>query len=93
MQEATRTEQRYFYVQVSFIISTKSSIDRTNLNVYKFGVDTCRGNTPFCSEECRQEQIETDEAKERPWNMSRTLRKADVPKKSGSVRTGALVVA
>ncbi|XP_052191893.1 FCS-Like Zinc finger 2 [Diospyros lotus] len=24
-----------------------------------------RGNTPFCSQECRQEQIEIDEAKER----------------------------
>ncbi|THG03724.1 FCS-Like Zinc finger 3-like [Camellia sinensis] len=31
-----------------------------------------RGNTPFCSQECRQEQIEKDEAKEkkRTWKLS-----------------------
>uniref|UniRef100_A0A7C9DRX2 FLZ-type domain-containing protein n=1 Tax=Opuntia streptacantha TaxID=393608 RepID=A0A7C9DRX2_OPUST len=56
-----------------------------------------RGNTPFCSEECREEQIEMDEAKEKPWNISRSLRKAEAPKKSGSttksVRTGTVVVA
>ncbi|XP_021755199.1 uncharacterized protein LOC110720471 [Chenopodium quinoa] len=52
-----------------------------------------RGNTPFCSDECRQEQIEIDESKERPWNR-RTLRKADTSSKSGSkkaVRTGVAV--
>ncbi|GAB2261740.1 hypothetical protein Droror1_Dr00002737 [Drosera rotundifolia] len=30
----------------------------------------CRGDTPFCSEECRQEQIEIDKAKEESWNLS-----------------------
>ncbi|KAK3008936.1 hypothetical protein RJ639_014880 [Escallonia herrerae] len=42
-----------------------------------------RGDTPFCSEECRQEQIETDEAKEKNWNLSsmKALRKKD-PSKS-----------
>jgi len=25
----------------------------------------CRGDTPFCSEDCRQQQIEADEATER----------------------------
>jgi hypothetical protein len=25
----------------------------------------CRGDTPFCSDECRQQQIEADEARER----------------------------
>jgi endogenous inhibitor of DNA gyrase (YacG/DUF329 family) len=25
----------------------------------------CRGDTPFCSEECRQQQIDTDEAAEK----------------------------
>ncbi|KAI3940463.1 hypothetical protein MKW98_024870 [Papaver atlanticum] len=29
-----------------------------------------RGDTPFCSEECRQEQMEIDEAKEKNWNLS-----------------------
>ncbi|XP_071917588.1 FCS-Like Zinc finger 2-like [Coffea arabica] len=39
-----------------------------------------RGDTPFCSEECRQEQIEMDESKEKSWNLSasmRALRKKD----------------
>ncbi|KAL9234337.1 hypothetical protein vseg_009220 [Gypsophila vaccaria] len=58
-----------------------------------------RGNTPFCSEECRQEQIEVDEAKERSRNMSSTYRahrKGDTPTKSGSnkkpVQSGTTVV-
>ncbi|KAA8525949.1 hypothetical protein F0562_007951 [Nyssa sinensis] len=32
-----------------------------------------RGDTPFCSEECRQEQIEMDEAKEKNWNLSASM--------------------
>lgn len=35
---------------------------------------SCRGDTPFCSEECRQEQIETDEAKEKNWNLSSSMK-------------------
>ncbi|XP_059444917.1 FCS-Like Zinc finger 2 [Corylus avellana] len=36
-----------------------------------------RGDTPFCSEECRQEQIEIDESKEKNWSLSsmKALRK------------------
>jgi hypothetical protein len=34
----------------------------------------CRGDTPFCSEECRQEQIETDEAKEKNCNLSSSMK-------------------
>ncbi|XWS49633.1 hypothetical protein CRYUN_Cryun12cG0019900 [Craigia yunnanensis] len=33
-----------------------------------------RGDTPFCSEECRQEQIEIDEAKEKNWNLSSSMK-------------------
>ncbi|XVF10953.1 hypothetical protein REPUB_Repub07fG0227700 [Reevesia pubescens] len=33
-----------------------------------------RGDTPFCSEECRQEQIEIDEAKEKNWNLSTSMK-------------------
>ncbi|KAF8412840.1 hypothetical protein HHK36_000812 [Tetracentron sinense] len=47
-----------------------------------------RGDTPFCSEECRQEQIEIDEAKEKNWNLSssmKALRKDQ--KKSSSNKT------
>lgn len=34
----------------------------------------CRGDTPFCSEECKQEQIEIDEAKEKNWNLSSSMK-------------------
>ncbi|POO03122.1 Zf-FLZ domain containing protein [Trema orientale] len=45
-----------------------------------------RGDTPFCSEECRAEQIEIDEAKEKNWNLSsmKALRKKDQRKSSSS---------
>ncbi|KAK4557654.1 hypothetical protein RGQ29_007422 [Quercus rubra] len=33
-----------------------------------------RGDTPFCSVECRQEQIEIDEAKEKNWNLSSSMK-------------------
>ncbi|KAJ6963032.1 FCS-Like Zinc finger 1-like [Populus alba x Populus x berolinensis] len=42
-----------------------------------------RGDTPFCSEECRQEQIDIDEANEKNWNLSssmKALRKKDQKK-------------
>ncbi|CAH8278004.1 unnamed protein product [Arabidopsis lyrata] len=35
-----------------------------------------RGDTPFCSEECRQEQIERDEAKEKKQNLSYSVKSA-----------------
>lgn len=44
-----------------------------------------RGDTPFCSEECRGEQIEIDEAKEKNWNLSssmKALRKREKRKSS-----------
>lgn len=39
----------------------------------------CRGDTPFCSEECRQEEIDNDEAKEKKLNLSasKALREKD----------------
>ncbi|KAF5472376.1 hypothetical protein F2P56_009098 [Juglans regia] len=64
-----------------------------------------RGNTPFCSKECRHEQIEIDEAKEKKsWKLSpssasssnRTARKSDTNKDSTpskTVPTSTLVVA
>lgn len=33
-----------------------------------------RGDTPFCSEECRQEQIEIDELKEKNMNLSSSMK-------------------
>uniref|UniRef100_A0A1J3IIY5 FLZ-type domain-containing protein n=1 Tax=Noccaea caerulescens TaxID=107243 RepID=A0A1J3IIY5_NOCCA len=58
-----------------------------------------RGDRAFCSKECREEQIESDEAKEKSWKISaRSLRKksSEAGKDSAAgktVRTGTLVVA
>ncbi|EXB38366.1 hypothetical protein L484_008024 [Morus notabilis] len=64
---------------------------------YNTDIFMYRGNTPFCSKECRQEQIEFDEAKEKSWNMSsRSIRKSDSNKNSTPTktsRTGTVVVA
>ncbi|KAJ0240607.1 FCS-Like Zinc finger 1 [Hirschfeldia incana] len=42
-----------------------------NRDIYMY-----RGDTPFCSEECRQEQIERDEAKEKKKNLSHSVKSA-----------------
>ncbi|CAJ2645929.1 hypothetical protein L195_g015530 [Trifolium pratense] len=61
-----------------------------------------RGDTPFCSEECRQEQIEIDEAKEKNRNISSSIalrkkeqRKSSSPNKAQdySFRTGTVAAA
>lgn len=39
-------------------------------------VCNCRGDTPFCSEECRQEQIERDEEEEKKKNLSYSVKSA-----------------
>ncbi|XP_074317636.1 FCS-Like Zinc finger 2-like [Silene latifolia] len=43
-----------------------------------------RGDTPFCSEECRQEQIDIDEAKEKNWNLKVLRTKKDAKKSTSS---------
>jgi hypothetical protein len=62
----------------------------------------CRGDIPFCSEECRQEQIEIDEAKEKNRNISSSIalrkkeqRKSSSPNKAQdySFRTGTVAAA
>ncbi|CAH1441048.1 unnamed protein product [Lactuca virosa] len=53
-----------------------------------------RGDNPFCSQECRQEQIEIDDAKEKKWRVS--LKKSTETKKKSpksNVQTGTLLVA
>ncbi|PHT58229.1 hypothetical protein CQW23_00592 [Capsicum baccatum] len=59
-----------------------------------------RGDTPFCSEECRQQQIEMDEAKEKKRSMSsiKSLRKKDKrqstsPNKTAPLRPGTVAAA
>ncbi|KAK6119331.1 hypothetical protein DH2020_046930 [Rehmannia glutinosa] len=57
-----------------------------------------RGNTPFCSQECRQEQIEMDEASEKRFKLSSSKRSKSVRQISETdtkkaVRTGTVAVA
>ncbi|CAN4127753.1 unnamed protein product [Withania somnifera] len=59
-----------------------------------------RGDTPFCSEECRQQQIEMDEAKEKKRNISsiKAMRKKDKtqstpPNKTAPLRPGIVATA
>ncbi|CAN4111908.1 unnamed protein product [Withania somnifera] len=60
-----------------------------------------RGDTPFCSQECRQEQIEMDEANERKWKIASSKRssrtKSETPAKetdaNKAVRNGTVAVA
>ncbi|OIV92801.1 hypothetical protein TanjilG_00935 [Lupinus angustifolius] len=48
-----------------------------------------RGDTPFCSEDCRQEQIYMDETKEKNRNLSsmKTLRQKEQKKSASSNKT------
>ncbi|KAE8671719.1 hypothetical protein F3Y22_tig00111941pilonHSYRG00185 [Hibiscus syriacus] len=62
-----------------------------------------RGDMPFCSEDCRQEQIDMDEAKEKNKNLSssmKAMRKNDQRKSTSAnedqgypLRTGTVAVA
>ncbi|CAN8284521.1 unnamed protein product [Cochlearia groenlandica] len=59
-----------------------------------------RGDTAYCSKECREEQIECDEAKERRFKISsRSLRNKSSESSAkdsaagNGVRTGTLVMA
>ncbi|KAM0015651.1 putative Zf-FLZ domain, FCS-Like Zinc finger/3 [Helianthus debilis subsp. tardiflorus] len=59
-----------------------------------------RGDLPFCSVECREEQIEIDETKEKKRNLSKSikaLRKKEEREKSSSPKypfhSGAVVAA
>ncbi|CAA2990464.1 Hypothetical predicted protein [Olea europaea subsp. europaea] len=65
-----------------------------NKDIYMY-----RGDTPFCSVECRQQQIENDEAREKSWNLSGSmtaLRNKDKKRTSNSqeypLQTGTVAV-
>ncbi|KAL1802418.1 hypothetical protein DCAR_0933993 [Daucus carota subsp. sativus] len=55
-----------------------------------------RGNTPFCSQECRQEQIEIDEGSERKWKVSSSSKRSSTSStkkpSSKTVQTGTIAV-
>ncbi|CAK9143873.1 unnamed protein product [Ilex paraguariensis] len=76
----TRYEEHQPYFLDACSLCKKPLGDNRDIFMY-------RGDTPFCSEECRQEQIEIDEAKEKSWNLSasmKALRKKDPEKSSTS---------
>ncbi|KAJ4847647.1 hypothetical protein Tsubulata_002760 [Turnera subulata] len=67
---------------------------------YNSDIFMYRGNTPFCSKECRQEQIDMDESKaKKSWKLSssssRSARKSEANDSSPSktVQTGTVAVA
>ncbi|XP_050204163.1 FCS-Like Zinc finger 3 [Mercurialis annua] len=73
---------------------------------YNSDIFMYRGNTPFCSKECRQEQIEMDESssrKKKSWKISsssssssRSIRTSDSGDKSpttSTVQSGTVAVA
>ncbi|KAM1085358.1 hypothetical protein ACFX13_011299 [Malus domestica] len=64
---------------------------RTDSNIFMY-----RGNTPFCSKDCRQEEIKFDKNKEKSGKVTSRRRKSDPNKNSTpnkNVRTGSVVVA
>uniref|UniRef100_A0A7N0UTU7 FLZ-type domain-containing protein n=1 Tax=Kalanchoe fedtschenkoi TaxID=63787 RepID=A0A7N0UTU7_KALFE len=54
-----------------------------------------RGDTPFCSEECRQEQIDIDDAKEKKLKMSSSVKSSQSANKAEkySIRTSTVAAA
>ncbi|OIT02728.1 hypothetical protein A4A49_12095 [Nicotiana attenuata] len=54
--------QQQYFLDACFLCK-KRLADNCDIFMY-------RGDTPFCSEECRQQQIEMDEAKEKKLNIS-----------------------
>ncbi|XP_009592194.1 FCS-Like Zinc finger 1-like [Nicotiana tomentosiformis] len=75
-------EPQPHFLEACFLCK-KALGDNTDIFMY-------RGDTPFCSEECRQEQIEMDEAKEKKLNLSasvKALRKNDQRKSTSSNET------
>ncbi|GAB4834661.1 hypothetical protein Ancab_032924 [Ancistrocladus abbreviatus] len=64
--DARFEEHQPHFLEACFLCK-KPLGDKTDIFMY-------RGDTPFCSEECRQEQIEIDEAKEKNWNLSTSMK-------------------
>lgn len=59
-------QQQPHFLQACFLCKKTLS---NNRDIFMY-----RGDTPFCSEECRQEQIDIDEAKEKNWNISSSMK-------------------
>ncbi|BAT75773.1 FCS-Like Zinc finger 2-like [Vigna umbellata] len=92
----TRFEDHHSHFLAACFLCKKTLGDNRDIFMY-------RGDTPFCSQECRQEQIDIDEAKEKNMNLSSSMkalrnkeqRKSTSPNKTQgySFRTGAVAAA
>ncbi|XP_009801353.1 FCS-Like Zinc finger 2-like [Nicotiana tabacum] len=72
-------EQQPHFLEACFLCKKQLG---SNKDIFMY-----RGDTPFCSEECRQEQIEMDESEEKRLNLSasvKALRKNDQRNSSNS---------
>ncbi|KAJ0048716.1 hypothetical protein Pint_15722 [Pistacia integerrima] len=78
----------------------KKLLGNRDIYMYRSAI-VLRGDTPFCSEECRQEQIDMDEAKEKNRNLSSSMkalrkkeqRKSATKNQEYSFRTGTVAAA
>ncbi|XP_004241979.1 FCS-Like Zinc finger 1-like [Solanum lycopersicum] len=69
--DTTRFQQQPHFLDACFLCNKPLGFNR---DIFMY-----RGDTPFCSEECRQEEIDNDEAKEKKLNLSasKALREKD----------------
>ncbi|XP_022155890.1 uncharacterized protein LOC111022896 [Momordica charantia] len=80
-----RFEDHYHHFLEACFLCKKPLGDNKDIFMY-------RGDTPFCSEECRHKQIETDEAKEKKLNLSssiKAMRKKDQRKSASPGKSTA----
>ncbi|KAG5592683.1 hypothetical protein H5410_043197 [Solanum commersonii] len=71
-------EPHHYFLDACFLCKKRIG-DNSDIFMY-------RGDTPFCSEECRQQQIEKDESKDRKRNISsiKAMRKKEQKQQSTS---------
>ncbi|CAN4078122.1 unnamed protein product [Withania somnifera] len=91
--DGSRFEERQQHFLDACFLCKKRIGDNSDIFMY-------RGDTPFCSEECRQQQIEMDEAKDKKRNISsiKAMRKKDKrqstsPNKTAPLRPGTIAAA
>ncbi|KAF6135512.1 hypothetical protein GIB67_015365 [Kingdonia uniflora] len=88
-------EQKQHHFLEACFLCKKHLADNADIFMY-------RGDAPFCSEECRDEQIDRDELKEKNWSLSESMKvirqeqmvnSAPTKTQNYHVRTGAAAVA
>eukprot|EP00262_Sarcandra_glabra_P006206 TRINITY_DN18337_c0_g1_i1.p1 TRINITY_DN18337_c0_g1~~TRINITY_DN18337_c0_g1_i1.p1 ORF type:complete len:169 (-),score=24.63 TRINITY_DN18337_c0_g1_i1:49-507(-) len=84
-----RIEEPPYFLDACFLCKKPLGV---NKDIFMY-----RGDTPFCSEACRQEQIDIDEAKEKNWCLSikvasrKEQKKSPTKKQNLHARTGTVV--